>query len=360
MRCCYPLSTPRGRLRRAQCINNIRQLGLAAINHESANGEFPPGRKLPDWNVGTTPSSSTSFQGVDPNNANTKTGFYSVHTWLLPYMEEQAIYDLIDFSKPITKQMTVGGGRIPFNTSYAAYSKAGALFICPSDPNTGVRISENNYRVNFGGSTPYAGAKSRSESTNTDFKVNGFSVGGNGAFTAGKGLGVRKFKDGLSKTAFFSERTKGSGATSAAAFRPEFDMVTANPRDANSLPLPADLFMVRCQNATPSDNDVMFGNTPGRWLPGTDWSNGWPFAGYDATQYNHVAPPNWRSYDCGLISALPDRIFEHAVVAARSQHRGVVNVAFGDGHAATVADGIDLITWRAMGSRDGGEQVSDF
>lgn len=341
--------------RRAQCINNVRQLGLAAINHESSNGEFPPGRKLPDWSVGTQASSATSFTGVNANDPNTKTGFYSVHTWLLPYMEEQAIYDLIDFSKPITKQMTVGGGRVPINASYAAYSKAGALFICPSDPNTGVRISENNYRVNFGGSTPYAGTKSRTEPTNVDFKVNGFSVGGNGAFTAGEGLSVRKFKDGLSKTAFFSERTKGSGAT--AGLRPEFDMVTANPRDANSLPVPADMFFTRCQNATPDEFSF---NAPGRWLNGTDWSNGWPFAGYDTTQYNHVAPPNWRYFDCGLISAIPDRVFEHAVVAARSQHKGVVNVAFGDGHAQTVADGIDLTTWRAMGSRNGGEQLVDF
>ena len=43
------------------------------------------------------------------------------------------------------------------NASYAAYAAAATIFICPSDPNTGAIVSENNYRYNFGGSTPYGG-----------------------------------------------------------------------------------------------------------------------------------------------------------------------------------------------------------
>jgi prepilin-type processing-associated H-X9-DG protein len=95
----------------------------------------------------------------------------------------------------------------------------------------------------------------------------------------------------------------------------------------------------------------------GRWPPGEDWSNGWPFAGYDSTQYNHVAPPNWESFDCGANSSISDRPFEHAIVAARSEHNGTVNVAFGDGHTSIVTNDIDLAVWRALGSRNGEEAV---
>ena len=96
----------------------------------------------------------------------------------------------------------------------------------------------------------------------------------------------------------------------------------------------------------------------GRWPAGSDWSNGWPFAGYDATQYNHVAPPNWDGYDCGGFSSIPDTPGEHAIIAARSTHTGIVNVAFGDGHIAAVSDSVDLNVWRAAGSRNGEEVVN--
>ena len=117
------------------------------------------------------------------------------------------------------------------------------------------------------------------------------------------------------------------------------------------------MFFQRCQSAPPAIDNYNF-NGAGRWLEGSDWSNGWPFAGYDSTQYNHVAPPNWSAIDCGAFSSIPDTPGEHAIIAARSEHPGVVNVCFGDGHVSTATDGVDLTVWRALGSRNGGESVS--
>lgn len=45
--------------------------------------------------------------------------------------------------------------------------------------------------------------------------------------------------------------------------------------------------------------------------------------------------------------------------AARSKHPGGVNVVFGDGSLRFVSDSIDLTTWRAMGTMNGSEVVSE-
>jgi len=218
-------------------------------------------------------------------------------------------------------------------------------------------VSENNYRSNFGGSTPAAGARSGPATrAYVELSSDVWPVTGNGAFTARtKGLKAGAYSDGLSNTAFFSEVTKGSG----------------QPQES----VPADGDMIRCPifNFNPSNSfEAQYNSAEnyqrkqeshnfagaGRWLSGDDWSNGWPFAGYDSTQYNHVAPPNWSGQTCGT-SFIPDTPIEHAIVPPRSVHPGSVVVAFGDGHTATVSDSVDLLVWRAIGSRNGAE-VADF
>jgi prepilin-type N-terminal cleavage/methylation domain-containing protein/prepilin-type processing-associated H-X9-DG protein len=335
--------------RRTQCINNIKQMGLGAANHESAKGYFPPGRLTPDWlKAGSsTEVTSSNYQtpAIDPTD---KTGFYSVHIWLLPYMEQSAVYNLIDFKIAQTKKMLN-----PTNPHTAAYATAQGLFICPSDPYSERIISENNYRSNFGGSTPAGG--SRSPGVYTMRPGDPWDCLGNGAFSIGKtGLKSKAYTDGLSKTAFFSERTKGSAGVPTSDNPTISDIVTASNRTTD--PVPVDSLFADCLDYTPvvDQNNFM---AAGRWPPGDDWSNGWPFAGYDSTQYNHVAPPNWQANDCGANSSISDRPFEHAIVSARSEHNGTVNVAFGDGHTSIINNDIDLAVWRAIGSRNGDETV---
>jgi prepilin-type N-terminal cleavage/methylation domain-containing protein/prepilin-type processing-associated H-X9-DG protein len=336
--------------RRMQCINSVKQCGLAAINYESAKGYFPPGRLEPDWvsNGIEKKSGYTSYGDVQSND---KTGYISAFVWMLPYMEESAIFDLIDFDKAFTNKLTSGGGATPTNPNYQAFANAAGIFICPSDANTAQIICECNYRYNFGGSTTYAGAWNISEMTTR--MLDGVDFRGNGAFSIGrKGLKAKDFLDGLAKTAFFAERNKGSGNDPAASLPTTDDMVRM-PGGGGSYFAPETHF-TNCSGYTPTVDGFNL-TSAGRWLPNSDYCNGWPFAGYSNTQYNHVAPPNWTSYDCGSFSAFPDTPGEHAIVAARSSHPGVVNVAYGDGHGETVSDDVDLNVWRALGSRNGGE-----
>jgi prepilin-type N-terminal cleavage/methylation domain-containing protein len=343
--------------RRTTCLTNVKQMALAAANYESAKKYFPPGRLKPDaerksGNSWIPVPGNSSYGGY---NAQFRYGNFSVHVWLLPYMEAGNIYKLIDFSKGQVKQMTSGGSIV--NPHYQAYAQAESLFICPSDPFTGVVISENNYRSNFGGSTMFAGAQSGTDDS-TVLNPEGFPSGGNGAFTYGAhGLKAGEYTDGLSKTAFFSERTKGDGIDASKDTPTRYDII-GRGKGNNVTSLTMASMFTECQAYVPAPAGLIFTGA-GRWLPGEDYSNGWPFAGYDASEYNHVAPPNWQGQDCGTNSYIPDAPDEHAIVAARSEHPGSVVTGFGDGHASVVADSIDVQTWRALGSRNGEETVDN-
>lgn len=342
--------------RKSECQNNLHQIGIALHGYEAAHKSFPPGRLSPDYiNAGAVQSTYTSY----PNtiSAGSWTGFRSVHTFILPFMEQSSVYQLIDFSRPTSVRMTTGGGVTPINANYTAYANAADLFLCPSCPNTRVITTENNYRANFGGSTPYAGAQSNTANNNlTATDANGQPSAGNGAFTIGKGLRPRDFTDGLSNTAMFAERTKGSGLDMATQLpNKNYDVITS-PNRVSGL-IGTNTIFNDCLNATATVSTFNF-NSMGRWLPGTDFSNGWPFGFYSATLYNHVATPNWRGWDCGNWSAIIDAPGEHGIISARSQHPGGAQVQFGDDRVGFAGENIDLNVWRAIGTRDGGEPNS--
>ncbi len=337
--------------RKISCVNKIKQLGLGCANSESANGVFPIGRGWPDWSSGGSLSSGSSYNGVAPGD---KTDTYSVHVRILGYMEEQNIYDLIDFDAPNTPLMTENG--TPVNPSYEAYSAAAGIFLCPSDPNVGTGISENNYVYNFGGATPYAGSDGSDPNVKHPTIAN-VTSGGNGAFSIGKGLSPGKFTDGVSKTAMWSERTKGNAEQGGQGF------ITSMRRSSRGSQqfanLSADTMLLGCAGVNLETQDDFTFNGFGRLNQdgNREFTNGWPIAAYFGTMYNHVGPPNSRWMDCGN-SFISDRPWEHAMVSARSEHLGgVVNVCFADGHVEAINQDIELGVWRAMGSRDGGADI---
>lgn len=79
--------------RRMQCSNNIKQMGLALQNYESAHRTFPPGfisRVTGVWPGG----GNTPIPEAGPG--------WSFYAMILPFMEQPALYQQIDFSRPIT------------------------------------------------------------------------------------------------------------------------------------------------------------------------------------------------------------------------------------------------------------------
>lgn len=317
-----------------------------------AHGTFPPGRLFPDWERNGVLVTFANYSGI-MQMENERTGFYSVHVWILPYVKAGDVFAMIDFDRAQAKQMTIGGE--PYNINYEAYTQPMPLFLCPSDSHTGRGITENNYRYNFGGDTPAAGQRSVINPARDPRPTDVWHPGGNGAFTMGEtGLRVQDFEDGLSKTVFFSERTKGD-LLPTPKVPTNIDMIRC-PSPAIDPGVSFEPAFQAAESYVPQLDTFVFTGA-GRWPEESDYSNGWPFAGYDSTEYNHVAPPNWEAIDCG-VSFISDTPGEHAFVAARSEHRHSVNVAFGDGHVKSIDDDIDLTVWRALGTRNGGEVVS--
>lgn len=341
--------------RRMQCVNNLKQIGLGLQNYHSAHNCFPPGRMRPDMifqfgGLGLQ-TNYTNYNACDASKC--FLGHWSVHCHILNYMEQVNAYNAMNFAATNSARITVGNGATVISPNYSAFVLAMNTFLCPSDPNSRPGgVSENNYRYNFGGSSPSAGSADTSAQSTPEPQYPD-----NGAFTIGGALGVAQITDGLSNTVFFSERNKGTGFIASGAAQAKqmvtlSDSAEGSPR--STAHVDGDTAMQLC--GTP-DYGWTF-NAQGRWLPGTDFSDGWPFAWYIATLYNHVAPPNWKTLDCGPGYNITDTPGEQAVVSARSYHSGGVNSLLGDGSVKFMKSSIALPVWRGLGTRNGGEVLS--
>jgi prepilin-type N-terminal cleavage/methylation domain-containing protein len=112
------IQSAREAARRTQCVNNLKQIGVAVLNHESTKRYFPFGR----WNI--VPG-DTSKHNV-PDRPIQKSNDQSWQVLALPYAEEQNIASQYDLKKAWFD---------PANRT--AISAPLAIFICPSVPATG-------------------------------------------------------------------------------------------------------------------------------------------------------------------------------------------------------------------------------
>ena len=142
--------------RRSSCTNNVRQLGLAAANHESARGRFPLGAESRPWEA--RPDFPWQFFR------------WSLLAHLAPFYEEEQLLRSLDLTVP--------------------------LFLCPADVST--RVSD------LFGPTNYAGCTGSGIGGGTPFETDGI-------FGINSRTRARDITDGLSKTAAFAESTLGAG-----------------------------------------------------------------------------------------------------------------------------------------------------
>jgi prepilin-type N-terminal cleavage/methylation domain-containing protein/prepilin-type processing-associated H-X9-DG protein len=277
---------------RLKCQNNLKQIGLALHNYHDGYKQLPTG-----WDYATS---------------------WGTLAHLLPYIEQDNVFRMIDFTKPISDPANSAVLPIPIST-----------FRCPSDfdnpmPSLG---AATNYMGNNGNNPVFVIARG----LNADDAPDGVF------YSQSQNITITGITDGTSNTAFYSERVLGDGNVGLAS---PLEDVFNGPNAAPGKPSSADEAYTWCQSVditNPANQFPLFMGAP--------WAHG-------QHCYQHVSPPNSRS--CGWLPSL------RATMAATSRHGGGVNVVFGDGSTRFVSNTINLLTWRALGSRSGGEVIGDY
>ncbi len=285
---------------RMQCTNNLKQMTLALHGHHDALGKFPMSRQTP-LNIGQ-PSVS-----------------YSVHTHILPFMEQDNVHKTVDF----TVDWAHANNALARGTIIKSY-------FCPSDPNVGrvpAGFAPSSYRANEGSSHMF-----RHMPNNVALPPP------NGPFFLNTTSTIAEITDGTSNTAAFSERLIGDYSNSVATELGDGFILFG------VMPLTQDEAYGICQGIDWKNLSYQgYSNNGGPWLGGT----------YSSTCYTHSVPPFARQCLFPSNSSM--------VTAASSAHTNGVNIALMDGSIRFVTRSISVSTWRAVGSMNGGEVLgSDF
>lgn len=239
---------------------------------------------------------------------------YSALSQLLPYFDQAPLYNLINFSLPYSD----ASNTVPRMTELPALR-------CASDASVALagQGGSTNYMANKGSGIIWLDTTG----PNTGFAPQ------SGVMFYQSVVRIGDILDGSSNTAAFAERMLADGNNGVVS------------------PI-ADVFFSPAAPTTPDEavsmcNAVDITNL-GNQFPlfmGAPWMHG-------QHTYLHVNVPNSRS--CGFFTVL------RASMPASSRHVGGAHTQLCDGSVRFVSENIDRVVWRAVGTRNGGEIVSDF
>jgi len=318
--------------RRAQCVNNLKQIGLAAHNYESSNGTFPVG-----WSGFAPPN---TYPGLTPCQSNNPIG-HTAFVYILPYMEGGPAYNSWNIVRVYNSYSNFTGS----STKLSSY-------ICPSDtdaapdPTGDFPCAQASYVAsegtqeqviwNWANTTPPDPTGQFSNSCNQG--------PGDGMYAPTYATRISAVTDGLSNTFSFGEMTRFINEPSGSNF--QFDYAAgwwAGPP----------------WTGTPywGTNDIRFtGIAPSIARPNSppDLTNS--MLGICVFNSGAFYPP-----DLARLSLVPGPVTactNWGQIAFRSLHPGGVNFAFADGSVRFIKNSVNLLTYRALSTRATGEIVS--
>ncbi|HEV3167736.1 MAG TPA: DUF1559 domain-containing protein [Isosphaeraceae bacterium] len=335
--------------RRAQCTNNLKQIGLAIHNYISANEVVPPSGSRTDFS-----SSAVSNGWGTPANP-VMSGYSKQNPWsfkarILPFFEQQVMFNAMNMDMDPEwsngSGYSVGGSWEPSN--WTARMISIASFLCPSDfapgnlNNLGIgpdASRQSNYPNNLGNNR----------------RFNGWIPDGPAYFPGWDSqihnpVSLAMVTDGTNNTAIFAEYVKGPGYDpgtnsykdglgtlyKGSGVNTNTNMGLGNAEYLNSL---------QCQQKGLTRD---FGWKGERWVACDPGRGG---------TYSHTQLPNRRScwYDDSCCGG-NDRP-EH-MLAASSNHPGGLNILFMDGSVRFIKNSVGYQAWHGMGTIQGNEVLS--
>ncbi len=318
--------------RRAQCVNNLKQIGLAVHNYESTNGCFPPSALFP---------SPLDSWGWAPAG----------HLAILQFIEQGIVFNA--YNSGAVAGNSTGNALYAMNTT--VFNVQLGSLLCPSDSKM-VRVSATSYVGNAGGVFAVSGFSGSFVPSGNSWPEGNPSPG---AQTAVSALTIAAISDGTSNTALFSEKlTAHSNPTSVMAGDPNpnnsrrvwFRLAAAQGRTASSQNVNAVQTMLAQCRSLPSTTAAT-----GNASETSGWFRSYPaYANY--TVYIHTGTPNSRNCGNNFIATWGQDMW--GTSNASSLHPGGVNVGMSDGSVRFIKDTVNQASWWAVGTRAGGEVLS--
>ncbi len=319
--------------RRSQCVNNLKQLGLAIQNYHDTNNALPP-----------------TGNAILENSQTANSNDFSMKARILPYMEQTNLYNA--FNQSIDYNFPANG---------TVSSTTVNTFLCPSDGTTvnrgmsnfpGHNFGDCNYGNNIGTSVTFNNGMFDGPA----YMMGSIAVGGVGTVgTANGGLvSLASILDGTSNTAMHSEWQMGKNTAASGLWMVYLVNIPLNLTGPS--PAPAGGGM---QNTLQTVSSVCQASTTFNFsTKGFAWADSGCGVGGG---YTHINPPNKRACTYSNLNAGYPANAAYTLgtlVGASSYHPGGVNVGFLDGSVKFIKDSISLSTWGALSTKSGGEIIS--
>jgi prepilin-type N-terminal cleavage/methylation domain-containing protein/prepilin-type processing-associated H-X9-DG protein len=334
--------------RRAQCTNNLKQIGLAFHNYESSVGCFSPTTILvPTLNGGI---GTWSFQSS-----------WSAFARSSPFLEQGNFFNAINFNLTYSDPTNITVSTTPLGFLY-----------CPSDP--GSHIDDTSLGGTFFATTSYGTCDGDWYVWSVNWTTTPYSVGPMNKSMFGPNFSRRiaMVTDGLSNTLMASE-----GLIGHAQMRSCSSNSNSTPSDSVTGTWTTDIVPLAGLNSQNALTEVINACTTktgkakaGGPIGHTRWCNG----GVYYSGFTTAMPPNSpvlaQSRAIGFSNGgqvVPmdwDYIDENdggptfMSLAASSKHPGAVNALFADGSVKSIKNSISPVTWRNLGTIAGGEVIS--
>jgi prepilin-type processing-associated H-X9-DG protein len=340
------VQTAREAARRAQCTNNLKQMGLGLHNYESANTTFPMTTILIPTPTGAP--GTWSYQSS-----------WSAFARMAPFWEQGAFYNSINFNFTYSDASNTTVAITPLN-----------MLFCPSDP--GSHIDDATLGGTGYATTSYGTCDGDWYVHSINWgSVNSIGPPSRTLFGPNFSKRIAQVPDGLSNTLAISE-----GYIGHAQMRSCYSTPTA-PSDASvgtftptNIPPPGPISATALVNLINSCGTATGKVKAGGPIGHTRWCNGGVYYSGFTTAMPPNSPVRALSRATGFTNAGQNVVMDwdsidendggptYMSLAASSYHPGGVNCLMADGSVRFFKNSISPVTWYQLGSIAGGEVIS--